>query len=105
VTAGSQSNRRTLALGTASVELLLAAMTVLGMATGTRQQFDKGVAPRSVVILVQVLGALTLVLLAVGVRMCVQEWQGPRSRFIRWFLIAAAGWLVWAFVRVGEYAS
>ena len=98
--------RRALVAIAALVDLMLAALVVLGMATGTHQQFDKGVAPLAAVVSVQVLGAACLGLLAIGLRLCVAAWRDERTHHVRWWSLAiAVCWLVWAFVRVGEYAS
>ena len=97
--------RRLLVVGIAGVELLLAGLVVLGMASGTHQQSDKGDAPLFAVVLVQGVGVVALALLGTGVRSCVLTWRGRPSRALRWFLVAGAVWLVWAFCRVGEYAS
>lgn len=100
--------RRLLVVGIAGIELLLAALVVLGMASGTHQHFEKGDTPLFAVILVQVVGVAALVLLAAGLRACAFTWRGGRREpglTLGWFLVAGVVWLVWAFIRVGEYAS
>ena len=85
---------------------MLAALVVLGMATGTRQRFDQAVAPLSAVVLVQSLGAVCVVLLAVGLGRYVVTWRGQRAHHLsRWSLAIALVWVLWALIRVGEYAS
>jgi hypothetical protein len=85
--------------------VLLAGLVVLGMATGTNRQFDKGEAPLPGVILVQVLGAISLLTLGGLARACVSVWQGHRPRILRWTILAIPIWLFWALLRIGEYAS
>ena len=86
------------------VVVLLAALVVLGMATGTHRQFDKGVAPLSVVILIQVVGVVSLLCLGGVARACLGVGQG-RHRILKWTLLAIPIWLFWAFLRILEYSS
>jgi hypothetical protein len=85
--------------------VLLAGLVVLGMATGTHRQFDKGEAYLSGVILVQVLGVISLLTLGGVARACIGVWQGHRPRILRWTVLAIPIWLFWALLRIGEYAS
>jgi hypothetical protein len=39
------------------------------------------------------------------VRACIGVWQGHRHRILRWTALAIPIWLVWALLRIGEYAS
>jgi hypothetical protein len=75
------------------------------MATGTHRQFDKGEAYLWAVILVQVLGAISLLTLGGLVRACIGLWQGQRPRILRCTVLAIPVWLFWALLRIGEYAS
>jgi hypothetical protein len=84
---------------------LLSALVVLGMATGTGRQFDKGVVPLPAVILVQVLGAVSLLTVGGVVRGATGVWKGRRTHVVRWTALAVPIWLFWALLRVGEYAS
>jgi len=97
--------RRFFVADCALAELALAAIVVLGMVTGIRREFEKGVAPLGAVIAVQGLGALTLALLSVGLRQCSSAWQGRPARCTRWLLVGTLSWVVWAFFRVVEYSS
>lgn len=83
----------------------MAAVVVLGMATGIDRQTDKGVAPLLAVWLVQGIGAVALVVFAVGVRVCALTWRSTPAPVLRWFTAGTLLWVVWVFVRVGEYAS
>lgn len=85
--------------------VILAGLVVLGMATGTHRQFEKGEADLWVVIAVQVLGVISLLTLVGVVRACIGVWQGHRHRILRWTALAIPIWLVWALLRIGEYAS
>jgi hypothetical protein len=85
--------------------VLLAGLVVLGMATGTQRQFDKGEAYLWVVISVQVMGVISLLTLAGVARACIGVWQGHQGRLLRWTVLAIPIWLLWAFLRIGEYAS
>jgi hypothetical protein len=97
--------RRALVVILVLLELVLAALTVLGMATGTDQQFDKGFTPLGFVILVQSLGAFVLLVLAAGLRACVMTWRARYAPLVMWFFVGTLAWLVWAFFRLSEYSS
>jgi hypothetical protein len=98
--------RRTLASIVALIDLMLAVLVVLGMASGAHQQAYGVVTQGRAVLIVQALGVVTLLLLAFGLRLCVVAWRGQRIRFGGlWAVAIAAVWLLWAFCRVGEYAS
>jgi hypothetical protein len=85
--------------------VLLAGLVVLGMATGTHRQFDKGETPLSIVISVQVLGVISLLTLGGVARACIGVWQGHRPRILGLIVLAISIWLFWAVLRIGEYAS
>jgi hypothetical protein len=97
--------RRALAVVVAASEAFLAALVVLGMATRTDRQFDKGVAPLVAVILVQSLGVVCLIILGGGVRACALTWRLRRTPLFGWFGAAVILWVLWAFFRVVEYSS
>jgi hypothetical protein len=97
--------RRGLAVVVAAFEAFLAAIVVLGMATGTDRQFDKGVAPLLAVVLVQSLGVVCLIVLGGGFRACAVTWRLRQASLLRWFGMAVVLWVVWAFFRVAEYSS
>ncbi len=78
------------------------------MGNGTHREFDRGVASSWVIGLQLVLGTAFLVLAGLGAVRMFAVWRGhPRAggRLVRWSLLALAVWLLWAFVRVGQYAS
>lgn len=87
------------------VELLLGALVVAGMATGTNQRFDRGTTTLMVVLLVQIVGAAFLIGLVAVLRACVAAWRGRRTHLLAWFPFTALVWLIWAFFRVIEYSS
>lgn len=97
--------RHAFALGIAACEAALAAVVLAGMVTGRRRQFEKGVAPLFAVVAVQVLGAVALIVLALGIRACLSRRNEDYPRALVWFACGLALCAVWAFVRVGEYAS
>ena len=93
----------TLAAAAAVIEALLGTLVVLGMATGLHRAFAKGQASPFVVVLVQVLGVLALTVIGRGLYTCARRRRlGPVTG---WLAYSAAIWMLWAFVRVGEYAS
>jgi NADH:ubiquinone oxidoreductase subunit 5 (subunit L)/multisubunit Na+/H+ antiporter MnhA subunit len=97
--------RRALVATVAALETLLAAIVVLGMATGMDRQFDKGVAPLGAVIVVQSLGVVCLLVFGGGLRACALTWRLGQAPLSRWFGAALTLWVLWAFFRVAEYSS
>ena len=57
------------------------------------------------VISVQVLGVISLLTLGGLARACIGVWQGHQRRILSWTAVAIPIWLLWAFLRIGEYAS
>jgi hypothetical protein len=100
---------RRIAVVTLSVlTALLVALTVLFMATGYRRQFDRGVADAGTVTMQLVLGASFLITAAFGASRLAMLWQGhanATARVARWAGFAIVLWLVWAYLRIGQYAS
>lgn len=87
------------------IAAVLAAFVILGMATGTHREFAKGEAPLQGVILVQVVGAISLITLGAVVWFCAEVRKGHRRPLVRSTSTAVAIWLFWALLRIGEYAS
>ena len=84
----------------------LAALVAVGMATGTDQQFDKGVTPLAMVLAVQIVGTVCLVLFVAVLRFWVGVRGGERPWHLsRWSVGVALCWLLWAFLRLVEYPS
>src|SRR5437588_1099476 len=61
----------------------LAGLVILGMATGTDQQTDKGFTPLWQVILVQVVGVVSLIALGGLIGACAGRWNGRRAQTLR----------------------
>lgn len=83
----------------------LAGLVVLGMATGTHLQFDKGQAYLWVVISVQAFGVISLLTLGGLARACIGVWKRHSPPVLCWTALAISIWAVWAFLRICEYAS
>ncbi len=87
---------------------MLAAATVLGMATGTHRQFDRGTANGRVIAAQLGLGAVFLVAGVLGLRLLAELWRGEEAAgwsVARWSVAAACLWVVWAFLRIDQYSS
>lgn len=93
----------TLSVAAAVIEVVLGALVAVGMATGLHRDFAKGQAPLFVVLLVQVLGLLALTVIGRGLYTCARRRRV--APVAGWLAYSAAIWMLWAFVRVGEYAS
>ncbi len=89
----------------ASVELILATLAFAGMATGTHRQFDKGTTSLTAVILVEGVGAISLLLSGLALRSCAVARRAQPAPVVRWLFAAGFVWVFWAFLRIGEYAS
>jgi hypothetical protein len=87
---------------------LLAALVVLGMATGYELEFDKGTVPRGFVLFQLGLGVLVLALTAFRFVDLRALWRGRERagrRVAGWMIVVLVAWSLWAFVRIGQYAS
>jgi hypothetical protein len=102
------TNRKAIAITLALATTTLTLLTAVFMANGYHREFARGVADGGVVATQLALGATFLLTAALGVQLLVALWQG-RARAARrvtaWFLFAVVLWLVWAYVRAGQYAS
>jgi len=102
------TQRKAFAIALAVATTVLTLLTIVFMANGYKRGFARGTADGGVVATQLALGAIFLVSTAVGVRILLALWDG-RARAARrataWFAFAVVLWVVWAYVRLVQYAS
>jgi hypothetical protein len=88
-------------------ELLLAGVTVTGMISGSTRQFSGGTSAFSQVIWQEVVGAVCLILIALGLSCIVEVWcgRGPSRASVLLSFAVLPCWLVWAGLWLAERAS
>src|SRR3954449_10952238 len=81
-----------------ALALTVAALVGLGMSQNTDRQFEKGLSSRNSVITQEVVGAITLTVLALALWQALRAWRGrppgPMLLLLSIGLVLAFGWVL-----------
>ena len=81
-----------------ALALAVAALVAMGMSQNTHRQFEKGLSSRSSVITQEVVGTITLAVLALTLWQAIRLWRGrppgPMLTLLSIGLILALGWVL-----------
>jgi uncharacterized membrane protein len=84
--------------GGGALGLAVAALVAVGMSQNTHRQFEKGLSSRSSVITQEVVGAITLAVLALALWQALRVWRGrppgPMLTLLSIGLVLALGWVL-----------
>jgi chromate transport protein ChrA len=97
--------RRIAAAVVTVLALALAAVVILGIATGHSTHFEKGETSPWLVGAQVALGLVTLAVLAVALTRLGRRCRGADAEVAAWFVGGALTWVLWAFVRLIQTSS